>query len=362
MNLLLLCLLVEIYSAFQIPWIANQDKRLILTSDEEPGVWLNQAQIYLLRVKGTKFIDITEHQDINENWLQVESNFPQSLFHLAYGQSITQLLSTALMTDVLKKLTSFKTRYYNSRQGQLSSEYLFDEIDYLINQAPSVQHNITLTTFEHKWKQKSIIAKIEGSKYPEEIIIVGAHQDSINQWLPWFGRAPGADDDGSGTVTILETFRVLIESGFTPDRSVEFHWYSAEEAGLLGSLDIAHAYQRAKKKVIAMMQMDMTGYFKDKESIALINDFTDPSLTDFLRKIVSHYTRLDSVDIKCGYGCSDHASWTKAGFRAASPFEDIDIENPYIHTPSDTFDHVDLEHSLEFAKVAVGFVVELALI
>lgn len=38
----------------------------------------------------------------------------------------------------------------------------------------------------------------------------------------------GADDDGSGTVTILESYRSLLASGFAPERPVEFHWYSAE--------------------------------------------------------------------------------------------------------------------------------------
>jgi hypothetical protein len=39
---------------------------------------------------------------------------------------------------------------------------------------------------------------------------------------------PGADDDGSGSVTILESYRALIASNFRPERPVEFHWYSAE--------------------------------------------------------------------------------------------------------------------------------------
>lgn len=39
---------------------------------------------------------------------------------------------------------------------------------------------------------------------------------------------PGADDDGSGSVTILESYRALLSAGFRPERSVEFHWYAAE--------------------------------------------------------------------------------------------------------------------------------------
>lgn len=42
---------------------------------------------------------------------------------------------------------------------------------------------------------------------------------------------PGADDDGSGTMSILEAYRGLISAGFLPKRTVEFHFYSAEVGG-----------------------------------------------------------------------------------------------------------------------------------
>lgn len=49
--------------------------------------------------------------------------------------------------------------------------------------------------------------------------------DSINGSGGSFARAPGADDDGSGSVNLMEAFRVLVTSGFKPTNPVEFHWY-----------------------------------------------------------------------------------------------------------------------------------------
>lgn len=84
--------------------------------------------------------------------------------------------------------------------------------------------------------------------------ILGAHQDSANYLFPLL-PAPGADDDCSGTVSILEAFRVLAEAGFTPkDGPVEFHWYAAEEAGLLGSQDIARYKKEQGARIGAMME------------------------------------------------------------------------------------------------------------
>lgn len=83
--------------------------------------------------------------------------------------------------------------------------------------------------------------------------------DSINLSNPTNGRAPGADDDGTGTVNLIEGLRVLVAAGFKPSTPVEFHWYSAEEAGLLGSQAIATAYKSAGTKVKAFMELDMSG-------------------------------------------------------------------------------------------------------
>lgn len=66
--------------------------------------------------------------------------------------------------------------------------------------------------------------------------------------------APGADDDLSGTASILEAFRALAQHGFVPSRGpVEFHWYAAEEAGLLGSKEIVSEYKQLGRKVGGMM-------------------------------------------------------------------------------------------------------------
>ena len=71
---------------------------------------------------------------------------------------------------------------------------------------------------------------------------------------------------------------------------------------------------------------------------------------------------LEGADVwQCGYGCSDHASWTAVGYRAVFPFEsEFNKKNPYIHTSQDTLAHATLAHGLEFAKVSLGMAVELS--
>uniref|UniRef100_A0A8H8CL36 Peptide hydrolase n=1 Tax=Psilocybe cubensis TaxID=181762 RepID=A0A8H8CL36_PSICU len=94
---------------------------------------------------------------------------------------------------------------------------------------------------------------MRSSTTDDSVVVIGAHQDSTNLWP--FLPAPGADDDGSGTVTILESYRALIAADFRPTRTIEFHWYSAEEGGLLGSQAIAKDYEDRSINVIAMSQL-----------------------------------------------------------------------------------------------------------
>lgn len=125
----------------------------------------------------------------------------------------------------------------------------------IISNAPLHTH-ISLEYFTHPFRQSSIIARFEPKvrNFSQPLTILGAHQDSANYLFPLL-PAPGADDDCSGTVSILEAFRVLAEAGFVPKNGpVEFHWYAAEEGGLLGSQAIARYKKEQGARIGAMME------------------------------------------------------------------------------------------------------------
>ncbi|KAJ2003502.1 Leucine aminopeptidase 1 [Coemansia thaxteri] len=211
----------------------------------------------------------------------------------------------------------------------------------------------------HRFPQSSIIARIDGSHQNDQIVVVSAHQDSINANNPQSGRAPGADDDGSGTVTILEALRVFSSSKLVPKRAIEFHWYAGEEGGLLGSADVVQAY--ANRSVVADLHFDMTGFPSNPPAVGIVTDYTDKDTSELVRQIVKAYTDLPTVDFKCGYACSDHASWSADGVRAALPFENQYVDgNSNIHSPQDTISTVDFGHLLKYVNIALGFIVELA--
>jgi leucyl aminopeptidase len=296
-------------------------------------------------------------------------------------------LDKAKMRANLEKFTSFHTRYYKSSYGAQSSAWLLELVSGMVNASGAADHGATVKPFEHPWGQSSVIATIPGKS--NKTIVIGAHQDSINLFLPSILSAPGADgaythctkarnfanyslhtDDGSGTVTIIEALRVLltnkdITKGKAPN-SIEFHWYSAEEGGLLGSQAIFSAYEKEGRDIKAMLQQDMTGYVQktldagEQESVGVITDFVDPGLTTFIKEVITAYCDIPYIETKCGYACSDHASASKAGYPSAFVIEsDFKYSDDKIHTSNDKIEYLSFDHMLQHAKLTLGLAYEL---
>jgi leucyl aminopeptidase len=179
---------------------------------------------------------------------------------------------------------------------------------------------------------------------------------------PDIGREPGGDDDGSGTVTNLGIARTILSSGMQFKKPIYFIWYAAEEKGLVGSRYVVTDFVNKKISVDAVLQLDMTGYANSNDpTIWLITDNINNDLTDYLETLVKTYVNQPVGRTRCGYACSDHASWNKRGFTAAFPFEAaFGKDDPYIHTANDVMDVLSLSHITDFAKLGTAFAVELA--
>ncbi|ORY83612.1 hypothetical protein BCR37DRAFT_402345 [Protomyces lactucae-debilis] len=323
-----------------------------------------------LRRAGIRFMDVTDYKGLGEqNAVMLATqkhklpDFPKKLAESTHVRSLIPELSQKQMRTNLERFSGFHSRYYKSKYGAASGEYLFNLVQNMTSSHPGIK----VSQFEHPWGQHSVIATLKGET--DQVVVVGAHQDSANLFLPSFMPAPGADDDGSGTVTILEVLRVLSDSGFKPKNTLVFAWFSAEEGGLLGSQAYFAHCEKTGVNVIAMLQQDMTGFTKKTidaglpESVGVIVDFVDPDLTNFIKLLVDDYCDIPYVETKCGYACSDHASATKAGYRSAFVIEAAFSEsNNYIHTQQDVISNLDFAHMRQHAILTLGFAVEAAAI
>jgi len=190
-------------------------------------------------------------------------------------------------------------------------------------------------------------------------VIVSAHYDSTGGSST--ARGPGADDNGSGVVVILEALRVLASAKFTPLDTLEFHFYGGEEGGLLGSAAVFASYKASSREVIAVVNQDMAGY-SPSGKISIYTDYVDASLTGYVRTVATAYTGSTTSDV-CGYGCSDHASARANGFPAAYVCDEpIKTSSPYIHSPNDAYSTIMWPAVLRHSQFTVAFLVEASYI
>lgn len=348
----------------QVPLAGGQEYLIELSDNEQR--WVSEDEKWALRREGKKFFDITETRDLGSvSRAEVVVTYPERTAHNDSVSKLLNKLDKDRMRENLETFTGFHTRYFKSDYGRQSSEWLLDQVNKTLTKAGAG----VVAPFVHSWGQNSIIATLPGKS--EKTVVIGAHQDSINLFLPSILAAPGADDDGSGTVTILEALRVLLKDESIlkgeAENTVEFHWYSAEEGGLLGSQAVFSSYEKEGRDVKAMLQQDMTGYTHatleagEPESVGVITDYVDPGLTTFIKKVVDSYCSIPWLETKCGYACSDHASASKAGYPSAFVIEsDFKYSDQKIHTTEDKIEYLDFNHMLQHARLTLGLAYELA--
>ncbi len=263
------------------------------------------------------------------------------------------------IANFIRLLSNFHNRYYDSESGVASTNAIADHW----RELTKFRTDVSVELYRHSaWLQPTVIMTIQGQT--DERIIVGGHADSIaGTFSRARARAPGADDNASGIATMTEVIRVIVESGYRPYRTIQFMGYAAEEVGLRGSKEIAQNYRNQGIDVVGVLQLDMTNYPGADKDIVLMNDFTSAPQNAFIGQLIGHYLpELRWGYDRCGYACSDHASWTQAGFPASIPFESTNRQrNPHIHTDRDTLERssVDASHAVKFAKLALAFVVEI---
>lgn len=255
----------------------------------------------------------------------------------------------------IRELSAMPSRLYKSPGGAAASTWLRDRW-----RSFSDRRDITIELVDHGDPQRSVVLTIAGTTRASEVVVIGGHLDSISFGAN--GGAPGADDDASGVATMTETLRALLASGYQPERTLVFVAYAAEEIGLRGSQAVVKLFQQRGVNVVGALQLDMTNYQGSDKDIWLIKDFTSAPQNEFLIQLIDTYVGATWGLDACGYACSDHASWYRAGVPASMPFEArMRDRNMRIHSARDTLEASgnNADHAVKFARLAAAYAIEL---
>ena len=205
-------------------------------------------------------------------------------------------------------------------------------IQRLLEQGPvTVQFAIENKT-SGETQVNNVVAEMRGSERPDEWILIGAHLDSWD-----FGT--GAQDNGTGTVSVLEVARALSSLGKAPRRSVRFALWGGEEQGLLGSYAYTQTHKDELKNCVAVLNTDNgAGHPKGwkvegrKDLKEAMQPWSDGLLKDIGGGELGMETTYDT----------DHGPFMLFGVPALDLYVDLSKYLEIHHKASDTFDKVDV--------------------
>ncbi len=217
----------------------------------------------------------------------------------------------------------------------------------------------------NKQQARNIEIEWQGSTLPDEIVIVGAHYDSVE-------GCPGADDNASGCAALFELARLL--HGQTFSRTLRFVAFVNEEPPYfesphMGSRVYADRCQERGEQVVAMLSLETLGYYDPKpgsqqypppfgwlypdtgDFIAFVADLGSRSL---LRQVVGSFREAAAFPSEgvaapgwiAGINWSDHASFSRVGYSAVMVTDTAPFRNPHYHQVS------DLPATLDYARFA----------
>ena len=225
-----------------------------------------------------------------------------------------------------------------------------------------------------KTQVSNVMGLLEGTDKKDEYVLITAHYDHVGKrdTVIFYG----ADDDGSGTVSVLElaeAFSKAKAEGKGPRRSIVFMTVSGEEHGLWGSSYYANHPVYPLEKTTVDLNIDMIGrigndYMKDKDSANYVYVIGDNKLSSDLTPITEAingtYTKLkldrkynDPKDPNRFYYRSDHYNFAEKGVPIIFYFNGV---HPDYHRPTDTPDKINYTLMEKRAKLVFYTALEMA--
>jgi len=253
---------------------------------------------------------------------------------------------------------------WNYPQLLLAAEYIeqrFTEYNY------SVEYQ----SFNVMGKEvRNIIAELPGKSHPEEVVVIGAHYDSVS-------GSPGANDNGTGVAAMLEMTRLLASQELP--RTIRFIGFVNEEppfsySAEMGSYVAAKLSKENDENIIAMFSLETIGYYSDQahsqtypmplnlfypntgKFLAFVADIKSRSLARQSIKIFREHTEIPSEGLVAprllgAINLSDHWSYWNQGYKALMVTDTAMFRYPYYHTNQDTKDKIDYAR---LTKVTLG--------
>ncbi|UCC43742.1 MAG: M28 family peptidase [Candidatus Zixiibacteriota bacterium] len=177
----------------------------------------------------------------------------------------------------------------------------------------------------------NVLAVKVGSVHPNHHVIVGAHRDAVP-------GSPGADDNGSGTATVLETARLLrdVETACT----IVFVLFDAEEPGLWGSYYYVESAISRGDSIVTALVMDMIGYYENSTE-AMLYYGADSSYAELWAELADSLVGI-TAEFGGEISLSDHHPFLQYGYTATLVSEHV--LSAVFHTSRDSTTYISFDY------------------
>ena len=321
----------------------NADGTYVTTKDTKETIWskgrrARSQKVNVAKEKGAKGFII-----INDESFPILADFYQKQVKSGAKGRISLIEKDANEFPVFMITENLAQSFYN--------DILTNDVAKPIS--ARISYNIDTKT--ESIDSENVAAFIKGSEKPDEILVISAHLDheGVKGGLVY----NGADDDGSGTVAILEiaeAFKAALNDGYAPKRSILFLHVTGEEKGLLGS---RHYTDNSPifplENTVADLNIDMIGRVDEKHKdnrnfVYLIgSDKLSTQLHDLSEAVNNKYTKIDldytfndEKDPNRYYYRSDHYNFAKNNIPVIFYFNGTHAD---YHKPTDTPDKIEYD-------------------
>lgn len=289
-------------------------------------------------------------------------------------QAGMQGITAAGLERLLKELSGeVQVTVGNKAHTMLTRSTYHKDLEQALQYLEEQYRTLGIPTTRHAYKVRgrtyyNLVAELPGSVKPEQVLIIGSHVDSTaGRQYQAEPVAPGADDDGSGTVALLELARCLVS--MQRDHTIRFVHFTGEEQGLWGSYAYSDKVKADKTDVIAMLQVDMIGYCSKPGNRVDIHDEMDRNgshalTVSLVRNIARYSLQLNAVDTH-NYAVkdrSDHAGFLDHKYKAVLISEEFTPSgfNPHYHSTKDRVAAMNLPYMAEVVKMILATAADLS--
>lgn len=205
---------------------------------------------------------------------------PETIDKLKDAGALAYIQVDGSLFDSKEMITEIRKRHIRKK---LDENYNFPGIiihitdaEKLLRLNPEEVNIVVKQDCNKKAISHNVVATILGTENEDEIITLTAHYDSVIY-------SPGAWDNATGSVTIMELFHYFIKN--KPKRTLKFIWCGSEEIGLIGSYNYCEKHKEELKKYLFNINVDMTGVLLGYDIAVCSCDESVAKYIDFIGKI-----------------------------------------------------------------------------